>query len=86
MDSSKGKKAGRPKGIAREGKYGTGIKTKVVRLPVLLADNIEDTLDKLESIKSLILAWKNEISNSPTSPRYDKAKVMLEELEGLMNN
>lgn len=81
------RRRGRPKGIKREGTYGFGVKTKVVRVPEEIADNIPQILAKFEQIKAFVDAWDNEIdtaaqksSKGVPSPRYDKAKVMLEEL------
>lgn len=78
---------GRPAGIPREGTYGTGVKTKVVRVPEAIADNIPEILAKFEQIKSFIDSWDAQIesaANASTkgkpSPRYDKAMVMLSEL------
>jgi hypothetical protein len=82
---------GRPLGIARDGRYGRGVKTKVVRVPLDVADNIADILEKFEQIKSFIDEWdrniieagENSKSGKP-SPRYDKAMVMLKELRGYL--
>lgn len=78
---------GRPAGIPREGTYGTGIKTKVVRVPEEIANNIPEILAKFEQIKTFVDSWENQIemaANHSTkgkpSPRYDKAMVMLAEL------
>lgn len=78
---------GRPTGIAREGTYGTGVKTKVVRVPEAIAANIPEILATFEQIKVFVDAWDNQIENAALqssvgkpSPRYDKAMVMLAEL------
>lgn len=78
---------GRPSGIPREGTYGTGIKTKVVRVPEEIAANIPEILAKFEQIKMFVDAWENQVENAANqssvgkpSPRYDKAMVMLAEL------
>lgn len=84
MTQSEPRKAGRPKGIAREGKYGSGVKTKVVRLPVELAERAVEILDTLEAIKSFVHAWEQEIEASGTSPRYDKARIMIQELKNIL--
>jgi hypothetical protein len=81
------KRRGRPPGIAREGTYGTGVKTKVVRVPEQIADNIPEILAKFEQIKCFVDSWDEQVkaaaassSKGKASPRYDKAMVMLEEL------
>lgn len=78
------KKRGRPPGIAREGTYGLGVKTKVVRLPIELANRAVEIIDTLDSIQSFIHAWEQECEEHKTSPRYDKALAMLSELKDLM--
>ncbi|NET03105.1 MAG: hypothetical protein F6K62_17855 [Sphaerospermopsis sp. SIO1G2] len=85
QENKKGR--GRPSGIPREGKYGTGKKTKVVRVPVEVADNIPEILDKFEQIKCFVDSWDYQIemaaqssSKGKPSPRYDKAMDMLSEL------
>jgi len=81
------RKRGRPAGIPREGTYGTGVETKVVRVPAAVAANIPEILAKFEQIKIFVDAWDEQIAtvtaNSKVgkpSPRYDKAMVILEEL------
>lgn len=91
MSEQKGKR-GRPTGISREGKYGTGVKTKVVRVPEPLANNIKDILDNFEQIRVLVDSWDEQVlaakeastKNKP-SPRYDQAIRLLEELRGLID-
>jgi hypothetical protein len=39
--------AGRPKGVARDGTYGTGVKTKPVRVPETIADQLGGKVTKL---------------------------------------
>jgi hypothetical protein len=86
--SEQGKRGrGRPSGIPREGIYGTGVKTKVVRVPEAIAANIPEILAKFDQIKCFVDAWDNQIetaanqsSKGVPSPRYDKAMVMLAEL------
>jgi hypothetical protein len=80
-------KRGRPSGISREGTYGKGVKTKVVRVPEDIANNIPEILEKFEQIKTFVDNWEHQIeqaANNSTkgkpSPRYDKAMVMLTEL------
>lgn len=78
---------GRPAGIAREGTYGTGVKTKVVRVPEAIAENIPEILATFEQIKVFVDAWDDQIKKAALqstkgkpSPRYDRAMVMLAEL------
>jgi hypothetical protein len=86
--SEEGKKRrGRPAGIPREGTYGSGVKTKVVRVPEDIAANIPEILAKFEQIKAFVDAWDNQIdaaaqksAKGVPSPRYDKAMIMLSEL------
>lgn len=81
------KKRGRPSGIPREGTYGTGVKTKVVRVPEAVADNIKEVLASFEQIKVLVDSWDAAIVNAANkstvgkpSPRYEKAVQLLAEL------
>jgi hypothetical protein len=82
---------GRPTGIPRNGRYGKGVKTRVVRVPETVADNIAEILAKFEQIKFFVDEWdktiieasENSKSGKP-SPRYDKAMVMLKELRGYL--
>ena len=66
----------RPKGIGREGKYGTGVKTKVVRIPEDM--NLEEILEQHEQIKAIAGSWEKSINTN--SPRYDQAKILLQEI------
>jgi hypothetical protein len=85
------KRRGRPSGIPREGTYGTGIKTKVVRVPVTVADNIVEVLAAFEQIKVLVDAWDDQVETAKAkstvgkpSPRYEKAMQLLKELRGYL--
>jgi hypothetical protein len=85
------KKRGRPSGIPREGTYGTGVKTKLVRVPIAIAPNIPEILAKFEQIKAFVDEWDKQIGDSASkssvgkpSPRYDKAMVMLTELRSFL--
>lgn len=87
MTETKKRGRGRPPGIAREGTYGTGVKTKVVRVPEAIAENIPEILSKFEQIKCFVDTWEVEIENAANrsskgmpSPRYEKAMIMLSEL------
>jgi len=84
---------GRPSGIPREGRYGKGIKTKVVRVPETVADNIAEILAKFEQIKTFVDEWDKTISQAAEhsktgkpSPRYDKAVTMLKELRNYLGD
>jgi hypothetical protein len=78
---------GRPLGIPREGKYGMGCKTRVVRVPEAIADNIAEILASFDAIRVLADDWddrievsaENSITGKP-SPRYDRAVQLLMEL------
>lgn len=83
---SKGR-GGRPTGIPREGRYGMGVKTKVCRVPVDVADNIADILATFEQIKLTVDAWESKIEDvaaeskhGKPSPRYEQALRLLQEL------
>jgi hypothetical protein len=88
MEVSEGKnKGGRPTGYAMKGKYGVGRKTKVVRVPVEVADNIVEILASFESIKQLVDDWDERVeiagersTTGRPSPRYEKALQLLQEL------
>lgn len=77
MESTK-KKRGHQKGVAMEGKYGLGVKTKVVRVPENIANNIAEILESFGDIKKLCDDWDEKAESS--SPRYDHARKLLMEL------
>lgn len=87
MDISDKKRRGRPPGIKREGTYGSGVKTKVVRVPADIADRMPEILATFELIKVFVDAWEEEMEENKKissvgklSPRYEKALLMLKEL------
>lgn len=84
-------RVGRPIGIPREGRYGTGVRTKVVRVPESVAENIKDILESFEKIKNLVDNWDEQINNAATkskygkpSPRYEKAVELMTELRNYL--
>ena len=74
--------AGRPKGQSRAGTYGSGVKTKPVRVPEHLAESLPELLGNLEQLKDLLGDWEVEAAKS-TSPRYDRARKLLQEIRAL---
>lgn len=93
MDTVSGqKRRGRPSGIPREGKYGTGIKTKIVRVPVGVADNIQDILQSFEAIKLVVDSWDEKIDGAIANSkrqneipaRYDQAVKLMQELRNYL--
>ncbi|ARV59503.1 hypothetical protein BZZ01_13485 [Nostocales cyanobacterium HT-58-2] len=65
----------------REKKYGT-FKTKAVRIPEHL--DAEKLIKVYEGVQNLILDWEDDCNT--TSPRYQRAKEMLEKLKELTQN
>lgn len=82
MDTAK-RKRGRPIGTPGGGKYGCA--TKVVRVPLEVADNIAEILRAFEAVKSLVDDWSDR-TEEVTSPRYDQAKRLLIELRSYLGN
>ncbi len=87
------RKRGRPLGTPQKGVYGIGVKTKVVRVPEAIANNIPEILAKFEQIKGFVDEWDKEIEKSALkssvgkpSPRYDKAMIMLTELRRFLGD
>lgn len=75
-------KRGRPKGIPRSGIYGDGVKTHVVRVPASWSRDKVASL--IQSLPEIVQDWEERVDDSPTSPRYERAKQLLEELKGLL--
>lgn len=92
MDSVEVKRGrGRPKGTPGHGKY--GCTTKVVRVPVNVADNLPAILNSFEDIKRLVDEWDDRCEDSINrsgkgviSPRYEKAREMLAELRSYLGS
>jgi hypothetical protein len=87
------KRRGRPPGIPREGTYGTGVRTRVVRVPAAVADNIVEVLAAFEQIKVLVDAWDITIADATSkstvgkpSPRYEKAIQLMAELRSYLGD
>jgi hypothetical protein len=85
------KRVGRPSGIPRESGWGSGIKTKPVRVPIALAGKLRAELDALEAVRMLVADWEVIISDAESassygepSPRYEKALVLLAELRSIV--
>jgi hypothetical protein len=74
--------AGCPKGTLRAGTYGQGVKTKAVRVPTNLADQLPEMIQNLTQLKDLLADWEKEANNS-TSPRYDRARTLIAEIKAL---
>lgn len=88
MQKKTSSKKGRPSGIPREGKYGTGVKTVTVRVPVAVADTIPDIINAMEQIKVLVEIWEDDMEENARlnnsrklSPRYEKARILLDEFK-----
>jgi hypothetical protein len=80
-------KGGRPRGYAMKGKYGVGRKTKVVRVPVEVADNIAPILASFDAIRAMVDDWDERVESAGErsttgrpSPRYERALQLLQEL------
>jgi hypothetical protein len=74
--------AGCPRGTLRAGTYGQGVKTKPVRVPTDLADQLPEMLQNFTQLKDLLADWEKEANNS-TSPRYDRARKLIAEIKAL---
>jgi len=70
---------GRPKGIPREGNYGKGIQTETMRVPAGQQERIRRLLQEMPQ---LLEKWESKCATS-SSPRYERAKELLEELKSL---
>lgn len=76
-------KGGRPKGIPRSGTYGDGVKTHTVRVPQTWTR--EKVADLIQTLPEILEDWEERIEASPTSPRYQRARELLEELRGFFH-
>jgi hypothetical protein len=74
--------AGCPRGTLKVGTYGQGVKTKPVRVPTDLADQLPEMLQNLTQLKDLLADWEKEAASS-TSPRYDRARKLIAEIKAL---
>ena len=77
------KRRGRPVGTPGGGRYGK--KTKTVRVPLDVADNIDKILATFDDVRRLVDAWEDD-AVARTSPRYDAAKKLLHELRSLLGD
>lgn len=84
---------GRPRGIPRDGRYGLGVKTKVVRVPVAVADNIQEILASFEAIKTACDTWADEMDEATLKSktgelpvRYYHGMKLLTELRALLGD
>jgi len=68
---------GRPKGIPRDGTYGRGIKTEVMRVPEGSRERVQTYLHDFDEF---IREWK---SKSKDTRDWTQAKKLLDELESL---
>lgn len=77
--------AGRPRGIARAGNYGNGVKTKPVRVPEHMADTLPEWISNQEVLKELLNDWESMANSgkAATSPRYEQARKLLQEIRAL---
>lgn len=65
------------------GRPKNAVPTKLARLPV---DIDKDALLSLrDDLSTLVQAWQAECKEHCSSPRYDKAKMLLAELERLLS-
>lgn len=74
--------AGAPKGTKRAGTYGTGVKTKPVRVPEEYAESLPELISNLEHLKELLNDWQR-LADGSTSPRYDRARKLISEIKAL---
>lgn len=75
--------AGRPKGIPQVGKYGVGVKTKSVRVPVDIADKVGDILNAYRCICQVTQEWQERILDNEDclkEPRHLSALQLLEDI------
>ena len=82
------RKRGRPVGTPGCSKYGG--RTKVVRVPEELADDIEHRLNFKAAVMALLDDWDERIHTAQTesktgfpSPRYERALQLMQELREL---
>ena len=70
------------KGNSKSWHLWQGVRTKPVRVPTDLADQLPEMLQNLTQLKDLLADWEKEANNS-TSPRYDRARKLIAEIKAL---
>ncbi|MEH2125277.1 hypothetical protein [Nostoc sp.] len=84
-----------PRGIPKAGKRASGAgkprkygeKTKAVKAPLSIADNIADVYYFLIELEGEIAAWEEslELVDVAKNPRYDKASVLVKDIRGMLD-
>jgi len=84
-----------PRGVPKAGKRATGAgkprkygeKTKAVKVPLSIADNITDIYYFLIELEGEITAWEEQLKlvDIAKNPRYDKARVLAMDIRRMMD-